>query len=225
LSRAQAAPSGGSPTASATLRSEAVTWSNAWFSRWNVSSGCPAGTLMGAWPSSASANTWTCTSQRRLTSVPGTPPSMSFCSMAAISVASMSLISSSKRGLTSSTVLPAWRSFTMAWSSASRAGSMVSASATSEIGGRAPVCRSISPAMSSMSRLRGTFPSSATVSMVAMRPMVRRSTGLVSFLNSGLYSGRNSRRKGNSLSNVWTVVLGVRVSGGVAVIPDSISWD
>ena len=42
---------------------------------------------------------------------------MSFCSMAAISVASTSVMSSSKRGLTSSAVLPACSSATMALSS------------------------------------------------------------------------------------------------------------
>ena len=105
--------------------------------------------------------------------------------MAAISVASTSAMSSSNRGLTSSTVLPACRSLTIAWSASSRAGSMVSASATSAMGGRVPVCFSISAAMSSVSRLSGTLPCSATVSSVAMRPTVRRSTGLVSFLNSG----------------------------------------
>ena len=78
--------------------------------------------------------------------------------MAAISVASTSWISSSNRGLTSSTVLPACRSLTIACNSARRAGSMVSASATSAIGGRAPVCLSTSVAMSSVSRLSGTLP-------------------------------------------------------------------
>ena len=225
LRRAHAAPSGGSPIASATLRSDAVTCSSAWFSRWNVSRGWPGGAVTASWPSSASANTCTCTSQRRLTSLSGTPPSMSFCSMAAISVASTSAMSSSKAGLTSSTVLPACRSLTMSCSAWRRAGSMVCASATSAIGGRVPVCLSTSVAMSSVSRLSGTLPCSATVSSVAMRPTVRRSTGLVSFLNSGWYSARKSSRNGYSLSSVWTVVLGVRVSGGVVVIPDSIGWD
>ena len=185
LRRAQAAPSGGSPTASATLRSEAVTCSSAWFSRWKVSIGWPAGAVTASWPSSASAKTCTCTSHRRLTSVSGTPPSMSFCSMAAISVASTSAMSSSNAGFTSSTVLPSCRSLTIWCSASRRAGSMVCTSATSATGGRVPVRRSTSVAMSSVSLLSGTLPCSATASSVAMRPTVRRSTGLVSFLNSG----------------------------------------
>ena len=67
---------------------------------------------------------------------------------------------------------------------------MVSASATSAMGGRVPVLRSTSSAMSGVRTLSGTLPCSATVSSVAMRPTVRRSTGLVSFLNSGWYSAR-----------------------------------
>ena len=62
---------------------------------------------------------------------------------------------------------------------------MVSTPGVSAISGREPVFASISAAMSSMSWLSGTLPCSATASSVAMRPIVRRSTGFVSFLNSG----------------------------------------
>src|SRR5450756_1869926 len=104
---------------------------------------------------------------------------------ATISVASTSAMSSSKRGLTSSGVLPACSSPTMAASSSRRAGSTVSTPGVSAMSGRAPVFAWISPATSFMSWLRGTLASCAALSRVAMRPMVRRSTGLVSLPNSG----------------------------------------
>ena len=105
--------------------------------------------------------------------------------MAAISPASMSSISSPKRVLSSSMGWPACRSRMICLRASRRAGSMPPAAALSAMPGRSPVLLSISAARSFISWLSGTLPCSATVSSVAMRPTVRRSTGLVSFLNSG----------------------------------------